>query len=208
VRQPGVLGGSSGAPLMVGHGIAGLVKTSDLVRVTAHAIEDLRRRLVALGVPWGLGDARNIPPTDPRAAEIDLAETLNRYLFGLRDVHALLQQPVVARATFAEKAAAYNAAIERFRNARDKYDGTLQRDWPPDVLPQWSALRDRLWAVHLNFFRLNDRTREIAETERTPAAVRDQMKALEPEVAALEGAIAQFLRNLGQRRNPDASRTS
>ena len=148
-----------------------------------------------------------MPPTDPQAAEQDLAEMLNQYLFKLRDVHGLLQQRVVARQTFEQAVAQYNTAIERYRDARDKYDGTLRRHWHDDVAPAWSKLRDSLWAVHLNFWRVNVHAREIFETERTPTVVREQMKVLEPELAALEGAIAQFLRTLGQRRIDHANAT-
>lgn len=206
IDLPGVLGGSSGAPVITGWGIVGLVKDSDNVTVTAHSIAHLEERVRAHGVAiWLLADARNVPPTNPLAAQIDLAETLNLYLFGLRDLHALLQQRVVARKSFEEFVAKYNGGLNRFRDARDKYDGTLRRHWPEAVAPSWSALRERLWAVHLNFWRVNPQAREIYETERTPMTVREQMNAIEPEMAALENAIAQFLRSLGQQGTRNAS---
>jgi len=208
IDLPGVLGGSSGAPVATGRGIVGITTDSDNVSITALSIERIEQRVREHGgARWSLVDARNVPPTDPQAAEQDLAEMLNQYLFKLRDVHGLLQQRVVARQTFEQAVAQYNTAIERYRDARDKYDGTLRRHWHDDVAPAWSTLRDSLWAVHLNFWRVNVHAREIFETERTPTVVREQMKVLEPELAALEGAIAQFLRTLGQRRIDHANAT-
>ena len=70
---------------------------------------------------------------------------------------------------------------------------------------EWLALRDRLWATHQNFLFVNEHARQIVETERVHAAVRDRMEALDPELAGLQGAIAQFLRSLSQRRIVDGN---
>lgn len=199
----GVLGGSSGAPVATGYGVVGLAKRSDNEKLTTHAIADLRTRVRAAGSPFSLIEAGNVPPTDPRAAEIDLAETLNRYLFAVRDLHALLQQDVVPKPTFARLVERYSAAVDRFRTARDKYDGSLRRDWPDDVLPAWQRLRDGLWTVHLVFFNLNaEATRRIYESERSPRTVRQRMTALEPQLVELQDGIARFAQQLGKRRPP------
>lgn len=197
IRQPGVRGGSSGGPLLVGEGLAGLVTDSDTIMVTAYSLAPLQQRLRALGLPWWLEDARNIPPTDPAAARIDLAETLNRYLFAVRNAHGLLLQPKVARATYADYVASYNRALGRFRDARDKYDAALAQHWPPAVLPAWQRLREELWAVHLRFWETNADARTIYESQAVPPAVVARMKDLEPALQALQGDIAQFLRALG-----------
>ena len=201
IDMPGVLGGSSGAPVATGHGIVGMTTDSDSVNITALSIERIAQRVREYGAArWDLVDARNEPPTDPQAAEQDLAEMLNQYLFKLRDAQGVLQQPRVAPAQFTQTVTQYNAAADRFRDSRDKYDGTLRRHWQPDVSPAWDALRTRLWAVHKNFLFVNEHARKIMETGRIPAVVRDRMQGLEPELVALEEAIAQFLRTLSQRR--------
>jgi len=201
IDMPGVLGGSSGAPVATGHGIVGMTTDSDSVNITALSIDHIAQRVREHGAArWDLLDARNEPPTDPQAAEQDLAEMLNQYLFKLRDAQGVLQRPKVAPAQFTQTVTQYNAAADRFRDSRDKYDGTLRRHWQPEVTPAWDALRTRLWAVHKNFLSVNEHARKIMETGRIPAVVRDRMQGLEPELVALEEAIAQFLRTLSQRR--------
>jgi hypothetical protein len=206
----GALGGSSGAPVLSGYGIVGVTKRSDNETIRVHAIADLQARVQALAgtpfVPFVLGPAHNIPPGDPQAAVIDLTETLNAYLFGVRDIHALLKQDIVPRPTFARLVDSYSRSVDRFKAARDKYDGTLKANWPEDVLPEWSALRERLWKIHLVFFRLNgESATAITRTEHSPPAVRAQMAALEPELVALESDIAGFASKLGKRRTDHAS---
>lgn len=198
----GALGGASGGPLVSGYGIVGLVKRSDTEVIRAHAIADLAARVRAMaGPPFLLGEAGNIPPGDPQAAVADLTETLNAYLFGVRDLHTQLRQEIVPRPTFAQLIQKYNSAVDRFKAARDKYDGTLERNWPADVLPEWQALRDRLWDIHMVFFRLNEQfTTTITRTERSPPEVRAQMAALEPKLVRLQSDIARFADHLGKRR--------
>ena len=205
VDMPGVLGGSSGAPVATGRGIVGITTDSDNANITALDIAQVARRVRDAGGRFDLVEARNEPPTDPQAAEQDLAEMLNQYLFKVRDSQRVLREPAVLNAEFRRTVGEYNEAAERFRDAMNKYDGTLRRHWAPEVAPQWAALRDQLWAVHLNFLFINEHARKIIENERVPKAVRDRMEALEPELVALQGAIAQFLRSLSQRRILDGN---
>jgi hypothetical protein len=192
-----VQGGSSGAPLLTGQGVIGLMKSAEDLTTTVHDIADLQRRVRALaGVAWRLEDARNWPPGDPRAAEIDLAETLNQYLTALRNVHMLLQREQVARPTLDEFVKSYNAAVTRFLLVREKHDGSLAQDWPPSILPAWRTLREQLWAIHLNFWRSNPEMDEVYRQQRTNAKLRAQMLALEPDLQRLEQDMAQFLRQL------------
>jgi len=198
----GTLGGASGGPLLSGYGIVGLVKRSDNEVIRAHAIADVAARVrVIAAVPFQLVEAGNVPPGDPQAAVADLTETLNGYLFAVRDLHVLLGQEIVPRSTFAGMVQRYSGAVDRFKTARDKYDGTLQRDWPAGMLPEWQALRERLWQIHMVFFGLNGETAaKITRTERSPPPVRQQMAALEPELATLQNDIARFADHLGKRR--------
>jgi hypothetical protein len=198
----GVLGGSSGAPVTTGFGIVGLAKRSDNESVSAHDIGDVLARARALAAtPVLLEPARNVPPTDPQAAVVDLTETLNAYLFGARDLQTLLKQELVPNATFAELVTRYSRGVQRFQAARDKYDGTLRSNWPDDVLPAWQALRDRLWKIHMVFFGLNDTaTATIQHTQHSPPWVRSQMAALEPDLIALQTGMARFTDDLARRR--------
>lgn len=195
----GVQGGSSGAPVLSSSGILGLMLSAEDLTTTVHAMADVQRRVAALSGPrWQLVEARNIAPTDLRAAQIDLAETLNQYLLALRNVHMLLQRDQVPRPTLDDYSQRYNLALRRFLRVREAYDGSLAQLWPPPVLPSWRQLREALWAVHLNFWRANARMTEIYQSQRSPADVRRQMAELEPELLRLEGEIAQFLRSLAK----------
>jgi hypothetical protein len=207
VDMPGVLGGSSGAPVATGRGIIGITTDSDDANITVLDMAHIARRVRAVGASFDLVDARNEPPNDPQAAELALAEMLSGFLRELRDAQTVLRQPTVKREYFVRTVTEYDQAAERFLAAKDKYTGTLVRHWQPDVAPQWLALRDRLQAVHDNFLAVNSQARQIVETERVPKAVRDRMEALDPELDALQGAIAQFLRLLSQRRLVNANPT-
>lgn len=196
---PGVQGGSSGAPVLSGSGVLGLMKSAEDLTTTVHAIADLQRRLQALpGHRWELVNARNIPPTDPRAAEIDLAETLNQYLLVLRNMHMLLQQRQVARPTLDDYMQRYNAALRRFLRVREAYDGSLDRYWPPPVSLAWRSLRETLWTLHQNFWRINPLMEDIYKSQQSSDGVRAQMASLEPGLVRLESDIAQFLRLLAK----------
>jgi hypothetical protein len=199
----GVQGGSSGAPVLSGYGIVGLMKSADDLTTRVHAIADLQQRVQRTpGVRWQLMAARNIPPTDPKAAEVDLAETLDQYLLALRNVHMLLQQPQIDPAHLTDYSDRYNAALRRFMRVRDAYDGSLSRDWPPGVLPAWQALRDELWAVHLSFWRINPQMAAIFHQKHTTPEVQAQMAALEPALQQLEAHITQFLHQLAKEPSP------
>lgn len=199
----GVQGGSSGAPVASGHGIVGLMKSADDLTTTVHAVADLQRRAqAAAGVSWQLAAARNIPPTEPRAAQVDLSETLDQYLLALRNVHMLLQLPTIERPRLTGYSERYNEALRRFMRVRNAYDGSLERHWPAAVPQAWGALRDELWAVHQNFWRLNPQMEQIYRQQHASPELRAQLAALEPELQKLEADIRQFLQLLAKEDRP------
>lgn len=204
IEFPGVRGGASGGPVISGYGVVGLVTDAGDLTFTAFSVAALAAKVNAqLPGVWQLERARNIPPTDPRAAEVDLAEMLNLYLFSVRNLQGLLLQPVVPQQLFFDFSRDYNTAVNRFRDARDRYDGTLSRDWPPAVLPMWVVLREQLWQVHQTFWRMNaGDSKAIFEQKKAPAAVQAQMRALEPDLHALQAGTSAFLAQLGQRSKP------
>lgn len=203
VEFPGARGGVSGGPALSGHGVIGLVTDADDVVLTVYSIERLAQQLRATAGWWGLEPARNVPLTDPRSAEIDLSETLNHYLFGVRNLQQLLLQPQVPRPRYVAFANDYGAAINRFRDARERHDGTLLRHWPPAVLARWQRLREELWQVHQPFWALNGGdSQRIFDQQRAPVEVQAQMRALEPALVQLQAGIADFLQALGQRSAP------
>lgn len=204
IEFPGALGGSSGGPVLSGYGVVGLITDAGDLTFTAYSVAALAARVAAqMPGAWQLEPARNIPPTDPRAAQVDLSETLNLYLFSVRNLQGLLLQPAVPQRLFFDFSRDYNTAINRFRDARDRYDGTLRRDWPAPVLPMWVALRDRLWATHQVFWKLNEGdAKAIFDTKKAPPAVQARMQALAPELDALQFGITDFLQALNQRSPP------
>ena len=202
IEFPGVRGGASGGPAISGYGVLGLVTNADDQTFTVHGVASLQALARAHdGAAWALADARNIPPGEPRAAEVDLAETLNHYLFAAHDLQGLLLQPRIERQNYFNFAQRYSAVVrERYAPASERHDGSLRRHWPPAVFAQWQALRRQLWAVHVAFLALNDgESRIIFETGRAPPAVQQRMQALAPDLAQLRASIADFLRALGQR---------
>jgi hypothetical protein len=179
--------------------VIGLVTDADDLTVTVVGVAVVQARVLAHAAgAWALVDANNIPPGDRRAAEVDLAETLNQYLLALRNVHMLLGQAQVARPTLDDYAQRYNAALRRFLRAREAHDGSLSRHWPPDVLSNWRTLREAVWSAHQNFWRINPQMAEIYTRQRSNEAVRGQMAAMEPHLLRLETEIAQFLRLLAK----------
>lgn len=198
VDMPGVLGGSSGAPVATGRGIIGITTDSDGVNATVLDIALVALRVRASALPFDLVKADNIPPLDPQAAEQDLGEMLNRFLRELRDAQTVLRQPTVQRDYFTKTVTEYNVAAERFIGAMNKHDGTLRTYWQPGVAQAWSVLRDRLWAAHENFRFINQHAPTIVKTERVPDVVRDRMEALDPELTGIQDAISQFLRSLNE----------
>ena len=205
IEFPGVRGGASGGPAMSGYGVLGLVTSADDQTFTVQSVASLAARVRAFDADaWALADARNIPPGDPRAAQIDLAETLNKYLFAAYDLQGLLLQPKIDKQNYFNFAQTYSAVIrDRYAPASERHDGSLARYWPAAVLPQWQALRLRLWAVHEAFLALNNGdSKFIFENGRAPAAVQQRMQALAPDLALLRASIADFLRALAERTPP------
>lgn len=205
IEFPGVRGGASGGPAMNGYGVLGLVTSADDQTFTVQSVASLAARVRAFDPKaWALAEARNIPPGDPRAAEIDLAETLNKYLFAAYDLQGLLLQPKIDRQNYFTFAQTYSAVVrDRYAPASERHDGSLARHWPASVLPQWQALRLRLWAVHESFLALNNGDSTfIFENGRAPLPVQQRMQALAPNLAQLRASIAEFLRALAERTPP------
>jgi hypothetical protein len=205
VEFPGVRGGASGGPALSGYGVIGLVTNADDQTFTVHGMASLEARVRAYSnAAWALADARNIPPSDPNAASIDLAETLNQYLFSVRNLQGVLLQPEIARRLYFDVARDYNTAVmKRYMPARERHDGALRRYWPEAVFMQWQALRDLLWRIHENFLAFNEGdSKFIFDNGRAPEAVQKRMRALEPDLRQLQTDIAEFLRALSQRSKP------
>lgn len=202
IEFPGARGGTSGGPVISGHGVLGLVTDAGDLAFSVLPATAIERSLGPLGV-WRLEAARNIPPTDPRAAEVDLSETLNQYLFGVRNLQQLLLRPAVPRSRFVAFANEYNAAVNRFRDARERHDGALARHWPAPVLARWQALRDSLWSVHQVIWRMNAAdSQAIFDAQASPPEVQARMQALEPALQRLQSDIEGFLQQLSRKEPP------
>ena len=198
IEFPGARGGESGGPALSGYGVLGLITDAEDLSFTLHSIASLEARLRAQNRDWWqLAAARNIPPTDPLAAQIDLSETLNLYLFAASNLQKLLLRPKVPKQLFFDFANDYTVAVNRFRLARERHDATLKTRWPDGVLEQWQVLRDELWHVHQTFWKLNDAdSQTIFDQQKAPPAVQTSMQALEPELVLLQARIPAFLQTL------------
>lgn len=200
VEFPGARGGESGGPAISGYGVLGLITDAEDLSFTLHSIASLEARLRSQNPEWWqLAPARNIPPTDPQAAQIDLSETLNLYLYAASNMQKLLLRPKVPQQLFFDFANDYNVAVNRFRLARERHDATLKTRWPDGVLEQWQVLRDELWHAHQTFWKLNEAdSQTIFDQQKAPPAVQTRMRALEPELAHLQQRIPAFLTTLTQ----------
>lgn len=200
IEFPGALGGDSGGPAVSGYGVLGLVTDAEDLAFTVFSIASLEARLRAQSSEWWqLEPARNIPLTDPRSAEIDLTETLSQYIFNALNVQQLLQRPKVPRKLFTDFTKDYNTAVTRFRDARERHDGTLKRHWPEGVLEQWEVLRDQLWQAHQTFWSMNAADSQVIfDQQKVPPSVQIKMQALEPVLVQLQTGIAVFLKTLTQ----------
>ena len=200
----GVLGGDSGGPAISGYGVLGLITDTSDLTFTAFSVWSLQALLSAQSRAWWqLETARNIPVSDPKAAQIDLTETLNLYLFGVRNLQKLLLQLRVPRELFHPFSTEYNTAVNRFRLAKERHDGALKIRWPEGVFGQWEVLRDQLWQVHQTFWLLNDGgSQAIFDMQIAPPAVQAAMRDLEPSLKQLEVGIKVFLKTLTQGASP------
>jgi hypothetical protein len=204
VELPNGQGGDSGGPVLTGRGVIGIVRNASETTLTLQSIAYIRQ-LAGRSIPWDLEDSRNIPPTSPEAAHQDLTQTLNNYLWHLRDVHRLLLMPKVDARLFTDFANSYNEAIKHYSDVKEKYDGTLSQYWVPGVLADWQALRTDLWKVHQTFWQMNSVTAQIWKTGITPEPVRADLVALEPDVQRLQSSIEHFTSELGVRRKTNAT---
>lgn len=119
-----------------------------------------------------------------------MAETLNSYLLAVRNAHMLFQQAQLPRPSIDLDVKQYNLALSRFMRVREAYDGSLNASWPPATLTAWRALREKLWAVHLNFWRIDPLMAGIYKSQKNSPALQAQMIALEPDLVQLEKDIA------------------
>jgi Trypsin-like peptidase domain len=189
-----VQGGSSGGAVLSGFGIVGLMKSNESPTSTVHAIDDLKRRVLATpGARWELADADNIPPGDPLAARDDLNATLAAYQLAVHDIHRLLQSSYIPRPTMTAAVDRYNAAVTHFSKMRNAHDGTLAASYPPAVLPAWAALADQLWALHQSFWSLEPKLLKTVFTDqRTNPEMNAHMQKLAPALLRLDTDLARF----------------
>lgn len=204
VELPNGLGGDSGGPVLTGRGVIGIVRNASETSLTLQSLAHVRELAWSV-IPWTLEDSRNIPPTSPDAAHQDLTQTLNNYLWQLRNVHRLLLLPQVDRKRFTEYTNRYNEAIRHFSDVREKYDGTLNQYWGTDLLGNWQSLRGELWNLHQTFWQMNSVTEQIWKTGVTPEPARSQLVALEPGIQHLQDGIQHFTSELGVRRKDHAT---
>ncbi len=199
VELPTAVGGDSGGPVVTARGVIGIVRSAGDTRLHLQSI-DYVRQVAGTRIPWQLVDARNIPPTSPDAAQQELTQTLNDYLWGLRNVHELLLLPRVDQTLFSQYGAAYAKAIEHYFTIKEKYDGTLNEFWGSEVLEEWQRIRQDLWNIHQPIRGLNAKRMDIWEKGVTPEPERTQLVALEPAIQRLQDSIMQFTARLATRR--------
>jgi hypothetical protein len=188
VRMPGAYRGSSGAPVLTGRGVAGLLNaysgSTDFTDVTS--IEAIREAALAtLPMTWWLTPSGNLPPSEPDAASRELIDALDHYMVAMRNAHETLVRDHVNEGELAGIVRNYNVAFDKFFGARNKHDGTVQRYWGPEALSRYRVTRDEVLTLHWNFLDLSREgwVNQIYRTNVVPAEVRRRMTSL---TAAIE----------------------
>lgn len=200
VGLPGGSPGSSGSVLMSGWGIVGMtVRNCNFGMICGISIESVRRTVTShQGVVWQLTDSKNVPPLSEDAARNDLTSTLNRYLFDLHDIHALLQQEVAAKDALADTITRYNASYGHFYAIKDIYDGTLVRVWSSDHAARLHSIRNRVERLHARFLDIKERNLvpPIYRSGKVPDTVREVMREISGELVQLRTEIRTFISSL------------
>lgn len=194
VRMPGAYRGSSGAPVLTGRGVAGLLKAysggTDFTDVTS--IEAIRAAALAtLPMTWWLTPSGNLPPSDPNAASRELIDALDHYVVAMRSAHETLMRDRVNDGELAGVVRNYNVAFDKFFGARNKHDGTVLRYWGPDVLAHYRATREGMLTAHWNFLGLSREgwVNTIYRTNAVPAEVRRRMGDLTASIEKLHADV-------------------
>lgn len=194
IRMPGAYPGSSGAPVLTGRGVAGLLNafsgSTDFTEITS--IEVIRNAaLETLPMTWWLTPSGNLPPSEPDAASRELIDALDHYVVAMRSAHETLIRERVNDGELAGVVRNYNVAFDKFFGARNKHDGTLQRYWGPDVLARYRATREEMLTVHWNFLDLSREgwVNTIYRTNVVPVEVRRRMGNLTTSIEKLHANV-------------------
>jgi hypothetical protein len=192
IDLPSGVPGTSGAPMVTDSGIVGIAFRQNGQQVRVQAIRWIRD-LVDPSISWWLEPANNFPPTSVDAAQVQLTQVVNRYLFALKDVRDALLKETYRRPELVDRIDTYNLAIKAFNDVRDKYDGTLAR-LSSQLLGAFSAVRTTVDDIHPKFLEINVHMDRLRRPENVvPEEIRTQMAELAPQVTDLDAAARQFV---------------
>lgn len=201
--MPGVLPSTSGAPIITGRGIVGMVRAFRVANfATAVDIKTIQSSMAlrpAQGA-WALELSGNVPPLTKEASQSEITETLDRYLFEARSAQIILSKPTLNEGELQNAIARYNFGITSFFGVMTKHEGSFDRLWAPSLLPSYRKLRYQLLDVHAAFLSLTldgyIDAMYAAKSGPVPQPVRERMQTVGPKLVELQDAIARFTQSM------------
>jgi hypothetical protein len=187
---PGSFPGTSGAALLTGKGVVGIVQSlaggGNLV--SAADLASIRSALDStLPMVWQLRSSENLPPSLPEAAQRELSDALTRYVFDAQTSHLVLSGFTLNKGELSSAVSSYNTAISRYIEVKRKHDGALERYWGSDLLADYQSVRSELMNVHETFLDMSVKgyVNEMYRTSVVPAQVRSAMADMDEPLKKL-----------------------
>jgi hypothetical protein len=186
---PGARPSTSGAALVTGGGIVGVMQRARGNFAGATTLAAVKRAAQPqVQMTWLLERSANLPPSRPDAAGRELSASLARYVFEASTARRALTRRAMNEGELRAIVGDYNTAMDRIIEVRSKHDGALSRYWDPETLQRYHAVRAELMAVHQVFLSLtkDNLVNQMYRTGQVPDVVHARMAEVESPLAKLE----------------------
>jgi hypothetical protein len=198
---PGGFGGTSGAPISSDMGVIGIVLSNPAAaKVKARSLGDVMKVLsTQSSLAWSLVASNNKPPGSRDDVQLELASSLDNYVFRLKDIRDSFVKEHFTGADLAARVTAYNQAIQEFNSVKNKFDGSLERYWGTPARTNFASLRSVVGEIHQTILGFNVSMDELRKKQVIPVELRHAMTALSPRVDALDVSSKAFIAQLNAR---------
>jgi Trypsin-like peptidase domain len=195
---PGGFGGTSGAPISTDVGVIGMVLSNPAAaKVKARSVNDIMQVVSSQSaVAWSLVPSQNKPPGSREDVQMELASSLDNYLFHLKDIRDSFMKEHFTDADLAARITAYNRAIDGFNSVKNKFDGSLERYWGTPTRMSFGSVRNAVADIHQTILGFNISMDKLRQQQAIPSELRRSMTALSPKVDALDVSSQAFIGQL------------